>query len=1101
MTHGFFLHASNRTEDLLENLAAVLQRAPQKSLFGAELILIQSQGMERVVSQNLADHFGSFCNFRFYLPLNFLGHIASLLAPGISSGGFDRGILTWRLEALLRDCDGEKYKPLHRYLHGAEPSRRRYQLARRIADIFDQYQLMRSKMVLDWEEDRATFLDGPEAVAEDWQMALWRRLVNQPEGGAHRAMLFQRVIDFLNKSGEGALSARLPQRVSIFGVHTLPPRFLEYLTTLSRQMNVHLYLLSPCQGYWGDMTGEKKALRTVLRTGIEAVEGEGGHPLLADLGRQGRDLQEIMLAGLDFTLEDFDFTLESTSWHDAVDNAAEGGPLLLEQVQYDILKGKVTPARLDADDSIRVISAHSRWRELEVLHDHLLQLLEGDPSITLRDIVVMAPDIQHYAALIPAVFSDIQYSVADCSLQWRNPAIAAFSLFLNLFKGRFGRSEVMELLQHSLIAGRFELNEKDVEEVIRWTEEAGIRWGLSVQQRSQVGLDFSEATFRFGLDRLLMGFMIDSDNFVDGVLPWPDLEGRGASALGGLCQFFAVIERAEAGFHAPRSLMAWSTLLLDTMECLLTDTGAGEVAELRTLLTGLAESEQFTGEQEVDFTVICEWFTDCTTESRSSAGFLGGRLTFCSMLPMRSIPFKAICLLGLDDGVFPRTDRADSFSLIAAAPRLGDRSPRNDDRYQFLEAILAARRVLYLSYVGFSQQTGDVVPPSVVVSEFLDLLSRSYGVTNLVCEHPLYSFSDHYFDGSSPSFFSYSRHNLAVAQARQEAWKEVQVSQETEPSQQRIDEVSPFGWWQGEVEQEEAESISVGELFNFYKNPQAWFVNNVLGIRPDTGDVQRDDRESFSLNPLEKARVNRVLFEEMMTAGGALKGTTEEELLHRLQSQSLWPLGTSGRLNFAEQQRGVLTYVERVQTLNLGDPQPEKFLELLSTPATDNLVLGGALTGFFAGGNLQLRFGKLRGKDLLRGWLHHQLSCLAGLPGETWLLAEDATFYFNGEFAKDDGGLNPGLASLLRLWREGRRRPLCALVEPAFEWAVKAVKKGAGMESAAQLKLERDLENLYEPELALLVGAGEPAALLGDEFEQFAEKVMVPVYEAGMEGV
>jgi len=160
MTHGFFLHASNRTEDLLENLAAVLQRAPQKSLFGAELILIQSQGMERVVSQNLADHFGSFCNFRFYLPLNFLGHIASLLAPGISSGGFDRGILTWRLEALLRDCDGEKYKPLHRYLHGAEPSRRRYQLARRIADIFDQYQLMRSKMVLDWGRIELLFSTG-----------------------------------------------------------------------------------------------------------------------------------------------------------------------------------------------------------------------------------------------------------------------------------------------------------------------------------------------------------------------------------------------------------------------------------------------------------------------------------------------------------------------------------------------------------------------------------------------------------------------------------------------------------------------------------------------------------------------------------------------------------------------------------------------------------------------------------------------------------------------------------------------------------------------------------------------------------------------------
>jgi exodeoxyribonuclease V gamma subunit len=1059
----FYLHVSNRTENLLRHLAEVMRADRQPDLFATELFLIQSQGMERMIAQTLADEFRSFCNFKFFLPLDFLGFIAEKLEMGISPDGFQRQNLAWRLDGLLRDLSehsGQDYLPLITYLSGENSALKRFQLARRLANIFDQYQVMRPDMLVKWE--RGTL--STSHSAESWQMDLWRRLLAQPGGDVHRGMQFSRVIERLN--GKEDLAGTLPKRISVIGLHTIPPIYLNYLNSLSRHMNVHLFLLSPCRNYWGDVVSRRTQFKQMARKPSDQAQpwGEEHHPLLATLGGQGRDLQNMMIEGADFALE-------FSSYDDALDGREYADGTLLQRLQADLLDGRLPdgPPPLIAadDDSIQVVSCHSKLREITVLKDHLLHLLHRNPQLELRDIIVMAPDIQDYAPLIPAVFDDVQHSIADRSIRRRNSIIAAFMSFLDLFSGRFGWSELLDLLRQPVVFPQFQLSPSDLDILQQWVVGAGIRWGLSGQQRSEEGLPgFDETSWRAGLDRLLMGYAIEAEEFIDGVLPFSDIEGRGALALGGLCRFIELVENARLEFQQNRGVDDWSKTLLVIVQQLFGDEYEQELVELRALVGELADSISPFHSGEVEFKVICEWLTQSAKESRSSTGFLRGQLTFCSMLPMRSIPFKVVCLIGLCDGVFPKNDNHDTFDLMGTDFRPGDRSPRADDRYQFMEALLAARSCLYLSYIGQSIRTNEVIPPSVVITEFLEVLENGYGVEDIVVRHPLHPFSRKYFgtDGDH-RLFSYDSYSCKTAEILQRG-------------------VQPAAdWWQGALA-EKIDKVFLGDLLCFYLNPQKYFIKDRLGIRLDTGEDLPDDREMFEVSGLDKYFVE----EQMIRSELAGKSG---DLIKRIQTRGQWPLGTSGRLAFEEKRAGVETFIEKVHEQGMGVRRNDLPLELV----LGNYRLCGTLSNLYDNGIMLVRFGKLRGRDLLSGWIHHLvLGCLVP-SAKTRIVAMDTIVGFSG------ADCGPDLGVLLSHYEEGCRAPSQFFIEPAFAYSRQLANdrsRTPPLDKALQILTTR-LQNGYEPEWELLLGSSGEDIGLGAEFERLCHEIMCPIWSAADE--
>jgi exodeoxyribonuclease V gamma subunit len=436
------------------------------------------------------------------------------------------------------------------------------------------------------------------------------------------------------------------------------------------------------------------------------------------------------------------------------------------------------------------------------------------------------------------------------------------------------------------------------------------------------------------------------------------------------------------------------------------------------------------------------------------------------MLPMRSIPFQAVCLLGLNDGVFPKTDRHPPFDLLGEGFRPGDRSKRGDDRYQFLEALLSARKYLYLSHVGQSIRSDSVIPPSVLITELVEALQLSYGIEDPVQRHPLQPFSARYFHGSS--LFSYDDHNCELAKAL------------THPPQTQI----PEPWWSGALPDDHNRTVTIADLLSFFAHPQKWFVRNRLGIRLDTETELPGENELFALDSLDSYLINQELVQACLDQTTEAPTTT----LARLKAQGRWMLGTPGQMAFDRQLPEVAAFAGKIQTKNMGQGLPDLPIDL----QVGEYRLLGQLTGLHENGIILARYSKCKGKDLLKAWISHLLLAAAtSAPAATQLLTKDLDLCFPHCTAP-----LLRLGELMAIYRAGYSSPSPLLVEPAWIYIQQQNKKRSTKSplEAATESFTYSREQGYEPEWQLLYGGCDPHTLLGPEFERLCEEFLGPIW-------
>ncbi|MEJ2481237.1 MAG: exodeoxyribonuclease V subunit gamma [Acidihalobacter sp.] len=1073
----FHIHHSNRTELLLDALAQVCAEAPADP-FEAETVVVQNPGMARWLALGIAERSGVAANLEFPLLASFVWRVYETQFDDLPDHSpLDREILLWRLMALLPEqLEDPAYAPLRHYLQGADEALRRYQLAQRVADLFDQYLVFRAERVLAWE-------GGEE---EHWQARLWRTL-NAGERQPHRARLYA---EFGERARAGELRrGDLPARVSLFGLTAIPPAYVEVLRALAEVIDVHLFVLNPSLNYWGDIVDERTRaqLRRLWARHGRAAEADYlsvGNPLLASLGKQGRDLLDLLHEGAG---EDHDrfappqrldllgmLQLDILMLQGRGDGADEQPPLPLEP----------------GDRSLQVHSAHSPMREVQVLHDRLLALIEESDGLTPRDIVVMAPDIDAYAPYVEAVFGAapperrIPWSIADRHAAAESPLAATLLALLALPQSRLTVSEVLALLEDAAVMRRLGLDEAGLERVRRWVREANIRWGLDADMRAGLGLPAEDAaSWAFGLRRLLLGYAMppDGETLISGIAPYPDIEGGEARDLGLLADFIERLAAWRERLMQPREAAAWADALGALLDdfFLPDDDEANFLQQVREALGSLREHCREAGFAEaVDLAVVRDHLRGRLEDARAGQAFLDGRVSFCNMVPMRSIPFRVVCLLGMNDGDYPRNQRPLGFDLMAEQPRRGDRSRREDDRYLFLEALLSAREVLYLSYVGRDIRSNAERVPSVLLGELLETVERGFRAPDggadvlkqIVTEHPLQPFSSRYFGGGE-RLFSYAAEWL---------------------SETRHDGIGAF-LERPLPEPEEApwRELELDELAGFLSHPARHLLERRLGVNLREYDERIADAEPFELDHLGAWQLkDRAL-------ALTLAGRDAEGLERLALADGSLPSAGFGRQAFARAVESVPELAEELRGLGVEAACDTLELDL----ELGECRLRGWLRGAGAGGLLRYRTGRLRARDRLRLWLEHlALNALAPQGVECVSV-----------FCAEDGLLRLGpvtdapahLQALVGLYREGWREPLPFFAETSLAYAERLLRKGEDAEAALAAAAKVWAGNQFVAGEAddaynrLAFRALEP---LDARFAELAERVYAPLFAAQVEG-
>jgi exodeoxyribonuclease V gamma subunit len=750
-TTDFRLYHGNDLELLAGLLAAELAMpAAGAPLLAPDTILIPQPAMRRWLQKHLAETHGIAANLRFLAPGQFVAQAldANVAGAGDAAVG-DAAVLRWRLWTLLSDPALRRepvFAPLGAVLSRTDDPLPAWALAGELAAAFEKYQAWRRDWLRGWDRG---------AERGDWQAELWRRATR---GLTHRGKRLDAYLDRFD--GEDAQApAGLPSRVFAFACQNVSPDVLRVIGSAARAGTLHFYFLSPVAGWWGDL----QTARERLFADPAGVFEDDENPLLRANGAAGRDFVRTL-----FAYEAVHPTRD-VPLYVPPDPALRTG--LLHDLQRDLLARRPPPAsgaralaQLDADPSLQVHACHTPLREVQVLHDQLRALLEADPSLQPRDIAVLAPDIDRYAPFVQAVFGSatgreaIPFALADGSAIAGQVAVEAFARLLALPEARFGVNEVLDLLSVPPVAERFGLEDADLSALRGWLAAAGARWGLNAGHRAQRGAPADSAySWAWALDRLLLGHATGSDDDLAGIAPLPVLEGGALDTLDRLLQGLRRLAHWERELATARTPAGWGEALARLLEDFFPARPREEADRraldgLRSLVARLvAEAAQAQVERPVPATVLRAWMRAALAEDDARQPFLTGGVTFGRMVPMRLVPFKVIWLLGMNDGQFPRRDPAGSLNRLAAeaqGPRrqVGDRSVRDDDRALFLQLFAAATRVFGASYVGLDPRSGEPQPPSVALSELLDVAAAHFddaeaARAQLVVAHPLQPFS------------------------------------------------------------------------------------------------------------------------------------------------------------------------------------------------------------------------------------------------------------------------------------------------------------------------------------------------------------------------
>ncbi len=1067
---GLKLYTSNRLEALAGELSETLRQAPSSPMT-PEVILVQSRGMERWLSLELARRLGICANIRFPFPNHFVEELFRTVLPDMpGSPAFDPEVLAWRIMGLLPGClDGEGFEALKAYLADDGPGLKCYQLSRIIARLFDQYLVYRPDMVLGWESGRD----------RHWQATLWRLLAGRSPG-SHRAARWKEALARLQRPT--AEEAPLPGRICVFGISALPPFHLRLLDTVARTIDVNLFIMNPCREYWYLIYSDRETRRLVDRLGTvpsdEALHLERGNSLLASMGALGRDFLRMVY---DTGCEEADVAEEPRE--DSLLACIQSDILNLRDRGADGVKTDIA-AR---DDSIRIHSCHSPMREVEVLQDRILELLDRDPSLTPADILVMTPEIETYAPFIEAVFSlprddrrRIPFSVADRGMRRQSILVDTFLRLLDLEGSRMGATEVAAFLETEALRRRFDLEADDLALIHRWIRDAGIRWGVDAESRRREGLPgFPENTWQSGIDRLLLGVALPArgEELFMGICPHEGVAEGEAATLGSFLAFLEKLFAFAKSLEETRDLAGWASHLGAALDGFFLPEGEEEedVQTLRRALGDAALRQVQSGfDGKLCAGVLKAHLEEALRDAGLGFGFITGGVTFCAMLPMRSIPFRVVCLIGLDDIAYPRQTPVPGFDLMKDRPRPGDRSRRLDDRYLFLEAILSARERLCVSYTGQSIQDNSPRPPSVLVSELLDYIDQGFQVPGvkdirdaIVVKHRLQAFNPEYFRGEG--LYSYSAENAAAAAAG--------------PGEKRPFIASPLP-----EPQPAWRTVGAHALARFYANPARYLLTRRLGIRLDEAGALLDDVEPMSIEGLERYELGERL------ATRCLGGGEAGELLPAARALGILPPGTPGECWFQEICEGAGGFAARLKPHLKGEPLGPIDLDLTLGPfrLTGRLQLGmpAALVHY--------RYADIRAKDLLRAWVHHlSLGIGAGdrYPGRCVVLGKDREYSLGP--VRDGERL---LLGLLEIYWRGLTTPLHFFPETARVYIGNLLKGKTG-EDALRAASGTWMSQYGRPEgmdpyFRYCFGEADP---LGEEFRELAEAVLRPLLELAVE--
>lgn len=944
------LFVSNSLYQLANQLSKDLPLS-KSGVFGQRQIVTQTEGMNNWLTIQIASQLGIAANNSFNKPNDLIAQIYYWLG-GKNKPLLSADFMKWTLfQCLGQDDFIKKFPSIAGYYTGNDL--KKISLANKIADLFDQYQMYRPDIISAWNQSTAN------SITNNWQQHLWMTIQSQVNGAMlDKTGMIHYVINALQKKeNQQILINKIPQ-LQFFGIAVITPFYLQLFNELSKHISIRFYLLNPAPtSFWLEDKSEKQIARinqSAKNQPNAALYSTVGNSLLNSWGNIVKESFSLLFKD-DQYINFYNDDLSKEPPHPAT---------LLEKIQHDIFYNAPEEIRnpielSDIDDgSITINACFTQVREVEVLYNYLTLLVDQQKEkLSPRDIVVMVSNIDNYAPYIRAIFDnapyEFPYTIADESIVSGNTLFTAIGMLLSLQADSFKAEQVLELLESKYLRTRFGIT--DVPSIRKAVHRAKIRFGIAGDTENETRL----VSWEYGLQRMMSGLCISGEPIVEWggeqLIPLDYTEGANSLELVRFWHFMQMLQYTVVQRNEQRSLAAWGAYLQELVENMVFQSGEKEEEDYHRFIVYLEKLTliETVSDTIISFEVFRDSFLEILQTATKKQAFAGAGITFCSLIPMRSIPFKVVAMLGMDFDKFPRKETKLSFNLLEQQRRKGDRNVKENDRHLFLETILSAEKHFYLSYIGNSAKDAGKIPPSSLVDELVAYIIGGIKTGSgklrdkIITQHPLHGFSQQYFNGSGlQTYLSDDKYKNNIS---------FFSSQKTPPPYQ-------------------LNEISLTDLQRFFKDPIKWYFNKALSIYFREDPVLLPDTELFTLEGLESLQIKDELLH--------LDETEYEAYFQRKSKLGELPLKNSGRQTFDHFIEAVRPMKKRLSAITAG---------AVATPYLIDLTLGdshitGKINNLYGNKIVALTESKTPAKNVTDNFVTYLVASAQGLVADFYYI-------------------------------------------------------------------------------------------------------------------
>ena len=965
---AIYLNVSHSLPVLFSAMSDRLSKE-ETGVFLPRRVVTQTEGINNWIRYKYAEQAGIAANLQFAKTSDIIYTIFRWLKPD-APPALDRSGMVWLVFQCLQEEAFITRFPEKAAYTSNDPVKQ-IALAMQMADLFDQYQVYRHDLITKWNKAAEK-----NELINDWQQYLWTaiknktsdRFIDRPQVSVQLSAALS------DPENHAIIKQRMPQ-LHFFGIAIITPYYLELFRLLSSIIDIHFYLLNPCPDQpWMDSVTEKQIafFRSGKKQNIPDDYLLKGNDLLLHWGKVLKESFYLLVEKDDFV----------NAYHVLEQTLPDSSPKsLLQKIKSDIYINASLESRQEIkeedllDRSVLINGCYTPVREVEVLYNFLIQRLgnqQDENPAGVKDILVLVSDIDAYAPIIHAIFKNgpvyLPYTIADESIVSGNTIFSALKEILEINTETFKSEEVLSLLESPYVKAHFGF--KDIDAIREAVREAAIYFGSSFVVEDAERYRQSEAWmvgWEYGLKKMIYGLCMSGEpeynDQVDTLHPLDTAEGAEMDQRIRLLHFFQVLREQLLARSEERTLTQWTDYLSGTMLAMVINPETEDEPDYPRFVSLIEEWKSLAEESEekISFEVFRYAFFHHLEQEKRSRRFAGTGITFCSLVPMRSIPHRIVAMLGMDFNRFPRKEQQLSFNIITekGKERVGDRNVRENDKHLFLETLLSAEETFYISYIARDQRDGSVLPPSSLIDQFIDYVARGIGEDadklrkDWIKIHPLHGFSSQYDGVHYISYLNDAIYSSGLPGTGGQA---------TEP-------VFDFS------------EINTRQLASFMENPPKVFLNKALNIYYHDEEALLAEHELFEMNKLQEWSVKSGLFDHLIYGQGIADQEAEKKHLQRLKQSGKIPLAGFGKIYYDIIREEVLTY-ESVFREMLGDKKQTSVELLLQV---DDSVIVGQIKNLYEDRFIYVCDSSSFKKHLIRAWVPYLALVASGY---------NTTFYF-----------------------------------------------------------------------------------------------------------